>query len=252
MTKAVKSYTEDGVKYQFDSKKMLMYVNQMKYDQQRLGKKINQSHIKGELAEKLFVSEEAVKSWMYGTNGPSDLEQVKQIADYFGIEYHQLLEKEEKEMEAVSSFNGMANEVQMQYTKGKVREVYDALLDCIYTALNYYDTEEVDYKSGMTGEEYEVSFRTTYQDTDKSRAKVLNLIKRQLLDIPETLYNQVEQYVMTDIATVIECAFAFLPDEDDPESLIENDQMMAEEYLKEFRNRYVSDLRRIFADFIVK
>ena len=93
MQKIVKTYNEEGVKYQFDSKKMLMYANQMKSELQMRGKKLNKSNIMKELAEKLYISEDAVKSWMYGNNGPSDLEQVKLVADYFGVEYHQLLDK---------------------------------------------------------------------------------------------------------------------------------------------------------------
>ncbi len=38
MQKTVKTYNEEGVKYQFDSKKMLMYANQMKSELQMRGK----------------------------------------------------------------------------------------------------------------------------------------------------------------------------------------------------------------------
>ncbi len=252
MQKTVKTYNEEGVKYQFDSKKMLMYANQMKSDLQMQGRKLNKSQIMKELAEKLYISEDAVKSWMYGNNGPSDLEQVKLVANYFGVEYHQLLDKEEKEMTTVSGFNGMANEVQNQYTKDKVREIYGVLLDCISTAMNYYYTEEADYMSQQSGEEYEAANRSNYQDSDEACGKVLDLIKRQMLDIPENLYNQVEQYVMTDIATVIECAIALIKDEDDSEDEFKANVLWAIDYFKEFRMRYMNDLRRIFADYIVK
>ena len=253
MTKTVKSYTEEGTKYQFDCKKLQMYTNQMKRDLRREGTKKNQTHIKEELAEKIFVSAETVNSWMYGSNGPSDLEQVKQIADYFGVEYHQLLKKEgEEEMTTVNGFTGMASEVQAQYTKDRVREIYGALLDCIYTALNFYDTQKADYESEQTGVEYEVSNRTNYSDADNACGKVLNLINRNLLDIPEDLYNQVKTYVLTDISNVIDWAFAYIIDEEDPEPDIEEEQEHAKDEIKAFRMRYVNDLRRIFADFIVK
>ena len=44
-----------------------------------------------EIANRCCVSFDAVKNWFSMKNGPGDLEQVKKIAEYFGIDYMNLL-----------------------------------------------------------------------------------------------------------------------------------------------------------------
>ncbi len=255
MTKTVKSYTEEGTKYQFDSKKMLMYVNQMKYDRQRLGKKKNQSHIKEELAEKLFVSEETVKSWMYGTNGPSDLEQVKQMADYFGVEYHQLLAKEEEEMaekSVHSGFTGMASEMQVQLTRDRVREIYSAVLGCIRKVISYYYTEDTYEFDEHESQEYYEETKRAYTEANDACYKVENLLDDYLLDIPMDLYDRVHEYIWTDIRNMLEGIMSAYKSSEEElyESGLYDD---LENKMDSFtRTGYLEDLRRIFADYIIK
>ena len=258
MKKIVKSYNEEGVKYQFDSKKMLMYANQMKSDLQMHGKKTNKSNIMKELAEKLYISEDAVKSWMYGNNGPSDLEQVKLVADYFGVDYHQLLDKEEKEMatnNTVSIASGMANEMQQQYTKDRVRELYTAILDSVDALMDYYYAE-IAYTRQEKEESEDVneSIGETYFHANAMIRKVDSILERNMLDIPEVLYKNVHEYLWTEIDSLFQEAIeTFNHDEEQDESLTEEEMEHLDERIKHFRNGgYMSDLRRIFADFIVK
>ena len=257
MQKTVKTYNEEGVKYQFDSKKMLMYANQMKSELQMRGKKLNKSNIMKELAEKLYISEDAVKSWMYGNNGPSDLEQVKLVADYFGVEYHQLLDKEGKEMasnNAVSVITGLANEAQVQHTKEKVRGIYGALIDYIHAIYNYYYTVNPDENADPNNPEFRAKLDGAYNVAIVFRGLVDKALEKAMLDIPEKLYEQIHIYLWSELQEILdEVRYYHTPiDEDDPDYFPE-DAFITQEELRLYRNGgYMEKLRKLFVDYIVK
>ena len=118
---------------------MLIRINQRKHNLQNAGKKTTKAAIVEELAEKCFVSAEAIKNWMYGHNGPSELEQVKTLGEYFETDYHQLLKKEEGQMTTTNEDNkGTMNEAQVTYTKERVREIYKAMINYIDRCRYYY------------------------------------------------------------------------------------------------------------------
>lgn len=257
MKKIIKSYSEDGVKYWFDCNKMQMYANQMKNGLQMRGKKMTKDTIMKEMADKLFVSYEAIKSWMYGTNGPSDLEQIKQVADYFGVEYHQLLDKEEEEMAtkgAVNMMVGMASEEQAKFTKEKVREIYGALIDYINAIFDYYYTENPDKDGDPFNPEYKSRQASAYTIAIMHRRNVDRVLEKDMLDIPKKLYDQVHTYLWSEAQSVLEEVIdSFEPeDEEDPDYAPEDALIRADE-LTGYRNGgYIARLREIFADYIVK
>ncbi len=258
MKKIVKSYSEDGVKYQFNDKKMQMYANQLKSDLQVHGKKkINKSDIQKELADKLFVSEDAVKNWMYGYNAPSDLEQVKLIADYFGVDYHQLLDTEEKEMatnNVVSIATGMANETQIQYTKERVREVYAAVMNVINKIMEYFYIEE--QPEGLDRDQYKEQSVAAHVDAFMAAENVFEILEKYLLDIPEKLYNEVCEYIWTTLSAIlddIEDTYNTRMEKKDDDEFYNMTNRELDKRVEPFRKGgYISDMRRIFADFIVK
>ena len=250
MQKTVKTYSEEGKKYQFDSKKMQMYANQLKYDFQKQGKKKNKGDIMKELAEKLYISEEAVKSWMYGNNGPSDLEQVKQVADYFSVEYHQLLDKEEEKMVADIT-TVKVNETQMQYTKERVRELYAALLYTINKTIDFFYIEE--QPEGLDYEEYEGETNSAYNDAFTAGERVGELLEKYLLDIPEKLYNEIKEYLWTTLEPVLDAIDRTYRQRLGSKDMYNMDSRELCEFIDPFRRGgYITDLRRIFDDFIVK
>ena len=79
--KTIKLYEEEGTNYQFDSEKFKMLINQKKLYLNQMHKKTTKAEIMESIAGELCVSTEAIKNWMYGYNGPSDIEQVKKIGD---------------------------------------------------------------------------------------------------------------------------------------------------------------------------
>lgn len=256
MKKTVKSYNEEGVRYQFDSEKMLMYATKMKSEHLMQGKKMNKSCIMKELAEKLYVSDDAVKSWMYGNNGPSDLEQVKKVADYFGVEYHQLLTEEEEKMTPNNNTmitSGIANEFQLQYTKTRIRELYFALLDSIDAVLAYYQVEKTYYSKDEEDDELKEKTNDYYKNAKEACYKIDEFLERNMLDIPEKIWRETGNYLHR-IEEAIYCILdAFNPDDDVPKGEIEEDIRVLEEEIDHFRYRYhLAEFRDIFSDYIVR
>ncbi len=263
MQKTVKTYNEEGVKYQFDSKKMLMYANQMKSDLQMHGRKLNKSQIMRELAEKLYISEDAVKSWMYGNNGPSDLEQVKLVANYFGVEYHQLLNKEEKEMatnnNTMNLVKGMANEAQVQYTKEKVREIYQALIVCKNTLMDYYYTDNPDENGDPFNPVFKERQERNYNIFLSCRESARSIMEKAMLDIPQELFEKINEYLWTDmseVANTVMKSFNLTDDADDVDIVNfgpEDEMMIMDTMIRQYGNvGFIADMRRIFGDYIVK
>ncbi len=261
MQKTVKSYSEEGTKYQFDSKKMQMYANQLKYDLQSHGKKKNKGDIMKELAEKLFVSEDAVKTWMYGTNGPSDLEQVKQIADYFGIDYHQLLDKEETEM-ATNSITTIAvetaGEEQLKKTKECIREIYIALIRCKNALVDLYYTVNPDDNGDPFNPKYKENQRINYSAFATWRDMALQSLEKSMLDIPAELYNRIYEYIWTDMNSILdEIMSSFEPKSEEAENDLDDfgpgDEEILDYQIRQYRNGgFTYEMRKIFEGYIVK
>ena len=138
--KEIKTYTdEDGKRYHFDKWKFERKLN----DKHRLineTEKKSMRQVKIELSKKLHVSEDAVKKWVAGVSGPVDLELVKQIADYFSCDYHELLSEkmEDKEMTKEMSFMEIATERQRIATRDRVRDIYEALVEAVDKVQEYF------------------------------------------------------------------------------------------------------------------
>ncbi len=264
MKNTYKAYEENGVRYRFASKKLLMQINQKKHNAQSLGEKITKAKIMNEIAEQQCVSVEAVKNWMYGYNGPSDMEQVIKLGMYFDINYHELLEKEEDEMAESNKITGIVTDWQAQYTKERIREIYRAILNYIERCKYYYQrmfvqgagtSDEVKKMGNLA----EIELNALYNNANSQ-------LEHSMLDIPEDMYEKVEQYLWTELSDYIDIMSGTYeqdyeePDpgdemeensETDPE--IEHWMEESDRYLAEFfGGRYRKDLRELFEDYIVK
>jgi transcriptional regulator with XRE-family HTH domain len=62
---------------------------------------LSQKVLMERIAEKAYVTYEAVKNWKQGYNGPSDIEMVKICAEVLDIDYHDLLTSIESKQESV-------------------------------------------------------------------------------------------------------------------------------------------------------
>lgn len=94
MAKSLKfrSFTEGGEEVRFSSILFREKINEyIKKESESTGKKVIKEAIYHEIAEAVHVSDEAVKKWAQGHNGPGDFQTVKAIAIKLGIDYKELL-----------------------------------------------------------------------------------------------------------------------------------------------------------------
>lgn len=254
MKKVNKTYIEDGVKYQFSSDRLMMYINQRKAFLQKTKKKATQISIREELAEKACVSQDAVKNWMYGNNAPSDLEQVKILAEYFEVDYHQLLKMEEEKMAAtmnVETTNKPVNEAQQIYTKTVVRELYRQILALI-RKIGYY-AFELELEEG-TVEEYFVeehlnAVSDAYEDMHEDLLSTNRYLEDIMIDVSEKFYKEIKDYLWSRLDTEIELVADPSVTESDVEVgyIFDMQYEIREDYA---RREHMDALRELFAEYI--
>ena len=115
MQKDTKNFIIDGKNMQFDSVsfKELFTSGRKKADKSVL-------EYETELGDALSVSNNAIHNWRFGMNGPSDLETIKQLAEYLDISDYMLLLKDGKE--------NMVMQIS-ERQKDSLKRIYDAVIE---------------------------------------------------------------------------------------------------------------------------
>ena len=115
MQKNMKIFNIDGKNMRFDSD-----VFNRHFTEQRKKKKISVLDYEIEIGEALSVSSSAVNNWRFSANGPSDMERIKQLADYIGIRDYKLLLKETEENTVMKI---------SERQKDSLKHIYDAVIE---------------------------------------------------------------------------------------------------------------------------
>lgn len=264
MKNTVKTYEEEGTKYQFDSKQLMICINQRKHYMQLNGRKITKTFIMEDLADTLCVSSETVKSWMYGYNGPSEIDQVKALGDYFRLDYHQLLKSEVDNMSnAVNSRVVVVNDAQAQITKECVRAIYRKMLEFIRFATkekeNMSFVEDEDFSEeqnkGFCNRIYEI-----HDSLQNSIEDIVELLEYYELDFPEKFSKEVSDYIWTEFVNV---ADSFKPSprhdrflteysEEELKAEIEEYDKFTQEIQDYLWEKSKKDMKQLFSDYYVK
>ena len=252
MKNTCKTYEENGRAYQFSHKKLLMYMNKKKYGEQLAGKKITKQAMMEELAEKLFVSAEAVKNWMYGYNGPSELEQVKSLADYFGIDYHDLLDTEEDTaMEDNKTNINLSLDPQGYCTKERVRAIFTRMVDFYNRAYFYYCT--LFRAENETDEEYSGRCDTGKYELRGIFDSIEMEIRHSALDLPEAFYNLLQGYLWHEMFDVIDLVTGTMQGGYDPDDEFADWYASLEGCFDDtYEDRCMKELKELFADYCVE
>lgn len=116
-------YEENSIEYVFNDKAFKKAVIEKKSNSRKTGENLTQDRILEEIADKTSKTPDAVKRWLNGYNGPGDISLVKDIADYFGIDYHDLLSVKQE-------FNFT---IERGDEKSIITHFYKLLSDFIYT-----------------------------------------------------------------------------------------------------------------------
>ena len=145
MKRSLKTFTDtDGKKYRFNA----VTFNRLFKDKQKQYKDEGKSEflLRQDMSAKLGVSPDTIKSWRYMYNGPADLDLVRSIADFFSVEYSELLyepEDENMNTSTVVSTNqaitNAASSFSIEDENAAAENLYKKLLEIISTFCEYYN-----------------------------------------------------------------------------------------------------------------
>ena len=252
MNKDVKTYDENGIKYQFDAEKLRYYMELYRKQLASPGEKpVSRTKVRKNLAAAVSVSPDTVKSWATGTNGPVDLQLVERIGEYFGIDYHILLTEKEEEntnMRENKAFFESLDKKQQAITRERVKEIYEAIIEASEKVWRYFLTE---LYTETNSPEMAKRYYTEYEEAEDSCDKVAFLLGKYKLDIPEEKYQQICRFKNEKADFVLmnaSCAFT-LSDEDD------DDQTKSDlwlQYMNRFNPAYEEKVQKIFGEYQLK
>ena len=257
-----KIYMVDGSKYQFSSVNFNAFINVKKFNGSQKGNKLTKAKITEELADKLHVSTDAIKNWLYGYNGPTDVEQVKAIGEYFDIDYLHLLQKVEDE-NMVNGINvSVSTEEMLPFgfekkvgdyieTKRCIRNIYYKMLAYIRETRNCFQKYQMLEADKITKDTWDEEV------DDNGRLKDLyceieSEIDKCYLDLNFELQNEIKNYmwgVMFDYHDDV--AVGKLIDVNTTDAEKKRFQERAEEMERYFEIGFYEDIAELFGDFMV-
>ena len=146
-----------------------------------------------ELANILNVTRNAVHNWRFNQNGPSDIEIVKKIANFFGLSNVESLLIIKKEVD-----NKMLNDLQIQ----SIKKVYDSIINFleIFAKTNGFNDLwfELDMKPEYRKDEL-------YEIAEKEHNKVKKKKKKEYFYLRKTqIYFDLENYIYNNLYEIYE------------------------------------------------
>ena len=178
--KSFRTFSIENMDYIFSVDGFRKHFNDYKHNSFKdMGKKITAENLREMIADKINVSPETVKKWYSGSNGPTDIEVVKDISTFFDIDYMELLSRKEQE-EMIKD---------MEYSSDTEKDVVDAVYQKIVDVIML---EAYRYKESIYGTAY-VEHEDFYRQDDKLRNEAYEIVDRNSLLISNTtrrkLYN---------------------------------------------------------------
>jgi len=175
-----------GNEYVFSSFAFKKCVNTYKAKVKMDKTDISVEQIYETIADSAHVSVDAVKNWMYGKNGPADLETVKHLAEVLKVDYMELLKiQEESNMPEKNVEMNMAMNVviDMDKTKDVIRVVYQKMSAFMDAAVDElcFDSDE-----------------HTYWTYDEIYKDMRNTLHQSMLDIPISIYDKLLEIIEDD------------------------------------------------------
>lgn len=199
------------------------------------------------IADSAHVSVDAVKNWMYGKNGPADLETVKHLAEVLKVDYMDLLKAQEEEnmSEKNVEMNMAMNVViDMDKTKDVIRAVYQKM--CVFM------DAAVDELCFGYDEQVFMRYEEVYKDMRET-------LHKSMLDIPIAIYDELLKIVEGDFYYYLYGTLEGLDiwDESDyldmckEKKLQEYDQVSEMIYMQKESDKFYSSIREILKDYLL-
>lgn len=259
-----KTYIVNDLKYKFSPVSFNAFINVKKYQESEKGNKLTKAKITEELADELHVSTDAIKNWLYGYNGPVDVEQVKAIGDYLNIDYLLLLQKVEDQnmvdgikvsVSAEDMFSEGFEKKIGDYIESKrcIRGIYHKMLAYVVETEKCFDK----YQRLKDDEITEETWDEEAEDNERLKnllCEIGNEIDKCYLDLPVKLLNEIRNYlwgVMFDYHDDVSIGklegINYAPTEEEKKKL--------EETLKDMRHYFkygfYEDIEELFGDYMV-
>lgn len=200
-----KTYVIDGNKYRFDPVSFNAFINVKKYKESDNGNKITKTRITEELADEIHVSTDAIKNWIYGYNGPTDIEQIKAISNYFNIDYLVLLKK----VEDHSMVDGIRVSVTAEdvfpigyekkigdyiETKRCIRNIYNKMLAYVLETNKCFKKYQNLKNDEITEETYDEEGADNFRLKDL-HCEMIAEVRKYYLDLSTKMYNDIINYM---------------------------------------------------------
>lgn len=141
--------------------------------------KISQQIFLEDMADATGNSFSAIKHWLAGHNAPSDLEKLRDIADYLKVELTDLLETE-KENKAMTNTVTPIKAIDFSETKNVVRDIYIRMVDYIelfrtISALHFGEQKK-------------------FPELSEAFPDMYTAIMRAKLDLPTSIFNDLSSF----------------------------------------------------------
>lgn len=221
--KTMRTFVVDGKEMQFN---LTFFNNIFKTKAKQEKKGIGE--FEEELADAIFVEKSTVHAWRNRVNGPSDLDKVQQIAEFFKLEVKDFL-LEVEEMMIDNTVVEEKEEVKLSFEFGArerdaFKRVYVEMLhfmrmrkkhdeELLKAAQDYFMTQNAwdeltieekneyfemgeDYdEATLDGHLYEIEKKWEPVDFDEQLEKVSEVLQEELVDLPRMLYIALEVFI---------------------------------------------------------
>lgn len=195
ISRNLKVFQYQDIKVQFNAKS---FDDLSKVYKQK--KKVTLSSIEAEIAKEVRVSEEAVRNWRFGKNGPSELEMIQGIAKILELSDWTIL------LEKYDGGNVVATITDRE--KNALKRVYDSIIDFLY---EFIDTDG--FELVMYDVEHQIRSEFTEAMYDDIADKVRNIhriLNKEYFDLGRhKVYNELNEYITTYIYDMFDGKFTF-------------------------------------------
>lgn len=131
-------YRKDGIAYVFNTEAFNGLIRERKSASRKMEDTQTQDEIILEICEKKKMSYETVRNWAKGSNGPGDIDLVKDLAEYFDVDFMTLLIPKDQ----ISGGINVNVDISGTDDKSVIKEFHSILTDFIY---DYFGCEVGDF-----------------------------------------------------------------------------------------------------------
>lgn len=189
----------DGKQYQFNSISFRIELHEFAKEKQ-----MSVINLMQDIADEIGVSASAIKQWQSPKlSGPSDMQKVKDVAEYLFQDYHEFLVECDEEINQMNEVKVKTYEVagvqehkvyfenRINEDKSRVYSEKEAANDILRSVVSMFS-----YMRTSLDRFYTEQMMLVFEDD------IYSTLQKHMLEIPENTYNELEAYVDTEISCI--------------------------------------------------